>query len=84
MYQDVVISENFRKQMEKMNIVDQLQKKCETSAKGQIHKLEDGLYLLKDEKKASKMGEESLAIIRNYTPEKSAEGFIKVIDAASG
>ena len=37
---------------------------------------------LKDEKKTLRMGEESLAIIENYSPRKCAEGFLKVIETA--
>ncbi len=49
MHNNVVISNNFQKQLESMNIVDQVQKRGEFFAEGNILKLDDGLYLLKDQ-----------------------------------
>ncbi len=47
---EVVISQNFKTQMDNLNIMDQLQKNCTPSYKGNVTKIDDGLYLLKDTK----------------------------------
>lgn len=50
MKNEVIISENFQKQLQSLNILDHVQKKCTIDFAGSIVKLDEGLYILKDKK----------------------------------
>lgn len=49
MKKEIIISDKFQTQLEELNIVEQLQHKGTTNYPGSILKLEEGLYLLKDD-----------------------------------